>query len=280
MIRWYADNSETRSTANATIPDIQIFGGIAVTEEARSKLLSVVKSAKSTYRRIADFPIKWCFRDLEEYYKENKLQKLYAKLLQDSRTWRTNIFRLISSVDFGIIISIIASYGSSRKTLLETKENVTRFGFSNAMQRVGLFVRDLSLGSSAEVILDWPNKGRRDLFDLEYKSAFHKGISAIDGNDYICGPLKNLGFSDSVLFTGMNQCSLLQISDLIVGATRELVEEALGGRRESFGVSLLKIIRDRFHGAPDNVVGRGISISPRQGEFFGKVKDKIGGLYK
>jgi len=279
MIRWYADNSEARSSAGIPVPDIYLFGGIAVNEQAGKELCSMIKRIKSTYRRAADFPIKWCFKDLEKDYRANRLTKLYSRLLQDSRTWRREIFSGIASIELSILISIIFSYGRCRETLLETKENVTRFGFSNALQRVGLYIKDLA-SESAEVILDWPDKNKRSLFDLEYRSAYQKGISAVYGSGYISGPLKSLDFSDSVLFTGTDQCSLLQISDLIVGATRELVEEALGQRRNSLGASLLKLIRGRFCGAPSMVIGRGLSISPRQGDFYSRVKGKVYELYR
>lgn len=278
MIRWYADNSETKSTPEIAIPDIQLFGGIAANESTCAELGSVMKSVKLSYSRTPDFPLKWCFKDLEKNFRESRRAKLYTKLLQDWSAWRTEIFNRISQIDFKILVSVIFSYGSSRSTLLDTKEDVTRFGFSNALQRVGLFVKKLCSGP-AEVILDWPDKNKKTLFDLEYKSAYQKGISAVYGYGYKCGSLKDLAFSDSVLFTSMNQCSLLQISDLIVGATRELVEEALGRRRSSLGTRLLKMVRGRFDGAPGSVVGWGIAISPTQGDFFMKVRDKVNELY-
>jgi hypothetical protein len=276
MIRWYADNSETKSTLDTAIPDIQLFGGIAANESACSELRAIMKEVKLTYGKAPEFPLKWCFKDLKNDYLESRRPKLYAKLLQESPAWRTEIFNRLSNVEFTIIVSVIFSYGSSRSTLLDTKEKVTRFGFSNALQRVGLFVKGLSQGP-AEVILDWPDKSRKTLFDLEYRSAYHKGISAGYGRGYDCGPLKDLAFSDSVLFTSMNQC--LQISDMVVGATRELVEEALGRKQSSLGVRLLKLIRGRIHGAPNSVVGWGIAISPTQGSFFKKVRDKVNELY-
>ena len=278
MIRWYADNSETKSAPHIAIPDIQLFGGIAANEASCAELSSTIKSIKSSYRKIPDFPLKWCFKDLERDYRESRLTKLYAKLLQEWPAWRTEIFNRISKIELKIFVSVISSYGSCRSTLLDTKEDVTRFGFSNALQRVGLFVKRASSGP-AEVILDWPDKSNKSLFDHEYKSAFQKGSSAFYGSGYKCGPLKDLGFSDSVLFTSMNQCCLLQISDMIVGACRELVEEALGRRCNSLGTRLLRIVRDKIDGAPGSAVGWGIAISPTQGGFYEKIRDKVHELY-
>jgi hypothetical protein len=278
MVRWYADNSETKSNHEIAIPDIQLFGGIAANESVCAELVSVMKRVKTAYRRTPDFPLKWCFKDLEKDFRENRLTRSYTKLLRNWSEWRTEIFNHISQIDFRIFVSVIFSYGRSRSTLLDTKEAVTRFGFANALQRFGLFIKRLDL-KPAEVILDWPDKSRKNLFDLEYKSAFQKGCSAVYGTGYRCGPLKNLGFSDSVLFTSMNQCCLLQISDMIVGACRELVEEALGRRHNSLGTRLLRLVRGRIDGAPGSAVGWGIAISPTGGDFFVKVRNKVNELF-
>jgi len=118
MIRFYADNSELRGIWGAEIPDILLFGGIAVNEEAKNDICSTIKAIKSTYQPDVVFPLKWNFRDLEKYFREHELNTLYSKLLEDSRTWRSEIFQRVSGIDIKIIISIIISYGSSRETLV------------------------------------------------------------------------------------------------------------------------------------------------------------------
>jgi len=277
MIRWYADNSELRGIWGAKIPDILLFGGVVIDDAAKSEICSVMRDVKSAYQDNPVFPLKWNFRSLEKHYQELRLSGLYSRLLEDSRAWRSDIFSRISSIDFKIIVSMIISYGSSRETLLRTRDQVIRFVFLMALQRVGLCVRNQG-SRPAEIVLDWPAERQRKLFDLEYKSAYQNGTSADYNQGYTCGPLKNLGFGESALFTSTNECSVLQLSDLIVGATREMIEEALGKKENSLGVSLLALIKDKFDGAPDNILGWGLAISPRQGEFFEKVRDKISAL--
>lgn len=278
MIRWYADNSELRGIWGAEIPDILLFGGIIVNEVTRNDICSMMMEVKSSYHENSAFPLKWNFRDLERQYHELGLGTLYARLLGDSRAWRSEIFSRLASMDFKIIVSMIISYGTSRETLTRTRDQVTRFSFLMALQRVGLYIRNQGTGP-AEIVLDWPAEGKRYLFDLEYHCARQNGTTADYDQGYACGPLSNLGFGESALFTSTNECSILQISDLIVGATRELVEEALGRKENSLGVALLNRIKDKFEGAPNNVIGRGLSISPRQGGFFDRVRDKIASLY-
>jgi hypothetical protein len=278
MIRWYADNSELQGIWEAEIPDVLLFGGIVVNENSKNELCSIIESVKSNYKPEADFPIKWNFRGLEKYYQEHRIKSLYQVLLKDSDRWRSEIFQLTSDVDFTIIVSLIKCHGKDRAVLKRTKEIVTQFSFSNALMRVGLSVRDIN-PNAAELVLDWPSEGQRDLFNKEYKSAYQSGVTCDQKMGYFCGPLKNLRFSDSPLFASMTECSLLQFSDLIVGATREMVEVALGKKSDSLGLTLLKEVRYRLLGAPSEVIGRGIVISPKRGELYDRISETISSLY-
>lgn len=278
MIRWYADNSELRGIWGAEIPDILLFGGIILDETAAAEICAMMSDVKSGLHENQTLPLKWNFRDLERHYQELGLSSVYATLLENSRAWRSEIFSRLAAIDFKIIVSMIISHGTRRETLIRTRDQVTRFVFLMALQRVGLYVRSQGAGS-AEIILDWPAEGKRNLFDLEYRCAHQNGSSAEFEQGYACGPLKNIGFGESALFTSTHECSVLQVCDLIVGATRELVEEALGRRENSLGVTLLTLIKDKFEGAPNNVVGRGLAISPRQGAFYERVRNKIASLY-
>lgn len=278
MIRWYGDNSELRGIWGAEIPDILLFGGILIDDASTGQIVAAMNGVKSEYYEDSTFPLKWNFRDLEDHYQERGLQNLYSRLLADSRTWRINLFDQIAPINFKVFVSMISSYGSSRETLLRTRDEVARFVFVMALQRLGLCIRNHG-ACSAELVLDWPAERKRNLFDLEYRSALLKGYSADYAQGYDSGPLKNLGFGESVLFTSTVECSMLQLSDLVVGATRDLVEESLGRRQDSLGVELLKKIRNRFEGAPDNVLGRGLPIHPRQGAFYERVRDKVASLY-
>jgi len=278
MIRWYADNSELRGIWGAEIPDILLFGGIILDETATAEICAMMSDVKSGLHGNPTLPFKWNFRDLEKHYHELGFGSVFTTLLESSRTWRSEIFSRLSAIDFKIIVSMILSYGTKRETLIRTRDQVTRFVFLMALQRVGLCVSSQS-ASSAEIVLDWPAEGKRSLFDLEYRCAHQNGSSAEFEQGYTCGPLKNIGFGESALFTSTDECSVLQVCDLIVGATRELVEEALGRKENSLGVALLTQIRDKFEGAPDNVVGRGVAISPRQGGLYERVRKKIANLY-
>jgi hypothetical protein len=140
--------------------------------------------------------------------------------------------------------------------------------------RFGLHVKETG-ASHAEVIMDWPDKGRARPFDSEYSAAFSTGRTSDDKVHYHCGPLKDLGFTDHVLYGSMHHSTLLQLSDLVVGACRELVECCLGKRSPGPGVECLRIVRARFRGYPKEILGRGISIATKDERFRTRIKDGI-----
>ena len=145
--------------------------------------------------------------------------------------------------------------------------------------RVGHHVKEVN-ASAVELVLDWPEANQpRHIFDEEYQSALIYGVTC-EKQEYHCGVLKELGFSDSIYFTSMKACSVLQFCDLVVGATREFIDLALEKDKETFGFDLLRGLNMKFRGAPKNVVGRGLSIAPTTGELIEKVSEYIPKLFE
>jgi hypothetical protein len=193
--------------------------------------------------------------------------------LKRSQEWREAIFKAVRGIDFTIIIACIESHSVVRKTILNVKEPLTRYVFNNGLMRYALHVRECS-PDRAEVILDWPDKGISKPFDIEYACAFNQGKS-LDGIVYQSGALKNLKFLDSAVYTNMNHSTILQFADLLVGATREFVECALGKKCYGFGIDMLKLVFNKFRGAPNNIIGRGISIAGKRQDFHANIDDAI-----
>lgn len=279
MIRWYADNSELYGIWGSTVPDIFLLGGICANNTALDHLSSIMKEVKAKYDSEIEFPLKWNFRDLNKYYQRQNLETLYERLLNSSRDWRTQIFRKVADVDFTIILSIIHGYSTNRDVLVRTKTDLSRFVFSNALMRVGLHVKEFE-PQQVEVVMDWPPGGKRQYFDEEYKSAYSRGETCNQQQGYFCGPLKSLKFIDSLLYTNMTECALLQLSDLIVGAARDTVNYSLGRTKGYFGLNRLKELKDRIRGAPSQVIGKGISIAPPRGELFEKMGKTVAKIYE
>jgi hypothetical protein len=58
-MRWYGDNSELNGIWDAPIPDILLFGGVAVTYEAAVAIQNEIQKIKEFYDPSFPFPIKW-----------------------------------------------------------------------------------------------------------------------------------------------------------------------------------------------------------------------------
>lgn len=73
----------------------------------------------------------------------------------------------------------------------------------------------------------------------------------------------------------MNHSTLLQFADLVVGATREFVECALGKKEHGFGVDMLRLVCHCFRGYPDHIVGRGISVASNSPIFRSDIEKAV-----
>lgn len=269
-VKWYADNSELNGIKDADIPDILLFGGVIIEADAEAGLQSAVEKIK---KRLGHprAPVKWNMKDLRDLYKKQEQVALYEKLLASSREWRAELFNALAAADCTLLVACIEGYSQKRDILKRRKEDLTRYIFTNGLMRFGLHVRDAQ-PSQAQVVLDWPDKGISKPFDSEYAYAYRRGKTS-DGNvTYQCGRLSELGFSDSVMFTNMRHCQMLQIADLVVGASREFLECCLGKKQGGQGLDCLKTVRDKFRGAPGNVVGRGLVVPSGNTEFLSRVR--------
>jgi hypothetical protein len=259
-MKWFADNSELHGTKGAEIPDVIFFGGLIVDSDAEVRLKAAIEAIKLAYCGQPRVPIKWNLRDLGPVYEARNQSESFKALMNSSKEWRRAVFEAIASLDCTILVSCIECYSSDRKVLKGTREQISRMVFSNALMRFALHAKECR-APQAQVMLDWPDKGDARPFDSEYASAYIEGKTA-DGNvTYSSGPLQRLNFDDSVAYTNMTQSTLLQVSDLIVGAVRELVECSLGKRDPGIGVECLSVVKDRIRGAPNKVVGRGVVVS-------------------
>lgn len=277
MIRWYADNSELHGIWGAAIQDILLYGGLCVSEESRERLCGIMRTVKSGYDEDADFPLKWNFLGLRDHYRNLGKEQLYERLLQASKRWRMRIFREIASVDFTIIMSIIHGYGRDRNVQRRTRQRLTRHVFSNALMRLGIHIREIG-SPYTELVLDWPPGGDKTLFDSEYRCAYLNGRDS-QQQEFYCGPLKNIRFSDSLFYASTNECALLQLCDLIVGAVKDLVDYSLERISGTYGRNRVREIKHRFRGAPDRVIGKGISIAPAQGDLYDRLRSTVEELY-
>ena len=275
-MRWYADDSDLKTAKETEIPNAILFGGIVVAEENEKVLRDAIENAKSNFGH-KRAPVKWNFQDLKKKYTDQGHHELYKILLGNRYEIRKAIFDSASEVEFSIILSVAVGYSNTKEDLAKKKSDLTRYVFSNALMRYALHVQEKK-PNRAEVILDWPDGNNSKPFDLEYTSAYNKGKTS-DGGSYNSGSLESLNFHDSAVFTRMLHSTLLQFSDLLVGATREFVQVAMEQREPGHGVKLLKLVAHKFRGYPNNVINRGIIVNNGSSETKRKITDKFRELF-
>lgn len=234
-----------------------------------------IRDIKKSHFAGPDFPIKWNFRDLKGDFPIGPAP-VYDYLLQASETWRTQMFEAATTIDMNLLICCVQGHSAIRRIQRRTRDGLTRYVFVNGLLRFGLHVKDAAV-DSAEVILDWPDRNNRKPFDDEYYSAYNYGIS-VNSQPYHCGKLCDLHFADSPFYANMNQCSPLQFSDLIIGATRDFVQCAINDRRHGLGARLLRYVVSRFRGfegGADEILNRGIVITSDDPSFREQIKTAI-----
>lgn len=74
----------------------------------------------------------------------------------------------------------------------------------------------------------------------------------------------------------MEDCSLLQFSDLVLGTTREFVDFCLDKKNhDHLGVELTKHLIPKYRGFPGRIIGRGISIAPSDSDLSNRLFKRL-----
>lgn len=262
----YVDFSEW-AINNLNIPNGIVFAGIIIDDSSIVKLSDEISHIKEkikySYNNAPNFPLKWCLGDLKKFYEDNNLRDLYNHLLKTRTIWLNQIAELLKSISFNFIISIIKCYAARRETLKNTKDMVIGFAFSNCLMKYGLYIKKNNL-ARANVIIDWPQRYNKKPYEEEYSNAFYFGKSKY-GRLFNCGPLRRLGFNDSLFFSSTTECSVLQITDLIAGAFKDILKQGLEDKDSKTGNKFIHKIKFKLLGAPNNL-NYGIAVAPSKKE--------------
>jgi len=115
-MRWYADNSELNGIRGSQIPDILLFGGLAVLPDSELILRTTIEEVKSKFGP-SRIPVKWNFKDLKRVFVRQNKRSIYDELLKKSQEWREEIFKAVKDIEFTIIIACIESHSVSKEKL-------------------------------------------------------------------------------------------------------------------------------------------------------------------
>jgi hypothetical protein len=263
-MRWWADDADFYSDSEIGTLDVFVFGGIAVREGHAAELIANVEAIKAKHGH-PRAPIKWNFKDAEKFYSgSDKRKEIYAQMSKTCPEWRAEIFDVLGTSGVTLIVTAIEAYSNDKDKILAVRANCAQHVFANALMRYGLHAQEV--GENADVVIDWPAANERQPFNDEYQSAYSTGKTC-GGHKYRSGELYKLGFSDSVLFSTTQHSCMLQLADLVVGASRDFLRATLLAKKYGPGFDMLKRIKDRFRGAPNKVSSHGLNVSTGNGAF-------------
>lgn len=272
MLRWWVDDSDFQSVPSVGTSDVFVVGGVIATATQAKGLAERIEQIREPYGN-PRLPLKWNFKDAERYYSlDPKSRMFYAKLLAESTDWRAAVFDAIQASGVQLLVAAIEAYGSEKDSVKARRTELMRYVFTMGLSRFGLEVKN-SGADGGEVVVDWPPRHEREPINIEYRYAYARGTSK-DGPRYLCGPLRELGFADAPFFSTMQHATMLQVADLVVGATKDFLR---GARQNKFGPGLecLKRVRGRFRGAPNSVANHGLVVSPGNAGFRASVRRAI-----
>lgn len=272
MYKWYADDSELKKIHGDSKRPVLLFGGILISRKDEVELSQIIKEIKKEYTG-EDMPVKFNLKDLSEVYERFNRIEEHKRLLRESREWRLRIINESLKFDYRIFISCIENFQYNKKKQKSIKRDLSSFLFANALMRVGLHGRDLN-SDYIQVILDWPEGNAPKPFDKEYYYAYNRGTDS-EAQNYYCGPLKNIGFDQTLHYARCNHSNMLQLTDIILGSTRDWIETELQDREYSIGMELAKLFLPKFYGYPKKLLGFGINVSSRNKTFKSQLKTII-----
>lgn len=259
MHTFYADDTYLKTSKEDPLPKIHIFGGVLASHTAELEIIKVIKTVKAGYTH-ENMPFKWNFRDssIKSVYEKHDRLNEFTTMVTESRTWRLSIAEALKDIPFKIIVSCIEAYSDDKQKIKGAKDSLLTYLFENLLMRIGLEAKGSS--DTWQCVLDWPPDGNPKPFDSAYYRLHHNGLDST-GNKIYAGPLSALGFSPSLYYTRCNHSPLLQLSDLIVGATKDHIEANLQGRASCVGSEFINALLSRFRERNGVIDGYGVVAS-------------------
>jgi hypothetical protein len=228
---------------------IHLFGGIVISREVEPAIIQVMRDIKSKYTH-PNMPIKWNFRDdgIKKKYAEFNRIPEYEKMLPESRIWRLDLFKQINDLKWSLIVAC-----ADGKVEKDVKIKLQTYCFENILMRLGLDAK--VTGGHWQCVLDWPPSSDTKPYDRAYYQLFHSA-KASSPNPAYCGPLEPLGFSHSLHYTRCNHSPLMQLTNLLLGATRDHIEAS---GENCVGSEAVSIFYRHFRNRDGQIPGFGVT---------------------
>jgi hypothetical protein len=265
------DNTELTAIYGAEVPDVIVIGGYALPDSDLPALLDKVRHRKQAHFANPHVPIKWNVKDLQRALNVHGLDHMLPSIIQKSEAVRKDLLQSLVETNATLFISILLAYSNRKQVLGKTKDDLIRYSFGNLLMRTGIFCKRANFDGHTQVILDWPDSGKRNIFISEYLTGWKDGVSITEQEQiqYHCGPLSAIRFRSAPLFGITDLDERLQLADLVVGASRSFVDFCMGRRKESdFGVQQFVSISRSFDREDGwKCFGHGITVAPANSPF-------------
>lgn len=258
MYKWYADDTSMHKKIGNSKRPIFLFGGIFISRKDEILLSEFMQELKSRYTG-KDMPVKYNLKSLKDKYKRFGKEEDFKYLVADFDEWRRLLIKEVLKYDIKIFVSCIENKYADQKQQKDIKENLSSFMFSNALMRLGLHVKQRKI-EYTQVILDWPEGSEPNPFDKEYYYAYNRGHNSSE-IEYYCGKLCDLSFDKTLYYARCNHSNILQLADIILGATRHWIETELENREYSIGKELAEMFFPKFYSYQGKILGYGINVA-------------------
>lgn len=246
MLKYFVDDCEFGGNFNPIV----LNGGIIVRSDQELEMIRAIEDYKEAQFGHRFFPAKFNLKHLKPFYSKHLKDDLYERLMGDYDNFRVGLIETIGRFDYKILISCIQSFRDERTFVIASKDKLRRFAFSMCLMRFALEAK--ASNQEAELVFDFPTGSNPTLTSEEYAFAYRRGTSS-DNVTFSSGNLRGLNFLDSVKYSCTDHSSLLQITDIYVGATKHFIEHIQGRKGREFGYTLLRNNLSKFRGYPSKV---------------------------
>jgi len=270
---FYGDDSSLASSkqmSKMNVKDVRLFGGFYISQENQTRLYDSIIETKKRITGYEHAPVKWNIKDLKKDYQRLHATKVYEKVMVKSDELRTELLSLLSVHHATLRVSVVASLSDQPTNVRQVSSKLDKYSYVMILQRLGILQKVKVKASGFQVILDWPSSNDSRTFSEEHHSAYLTGktypISGESSQPYSCGPLKTLNFYPAVLFTKTLCNPFVQLADMVVGATRELVRGLIrrNGNYHKYDEAYSHMCKCYDRDGEGRIVGYGIVLDCRR----------------
>lgn len=266
--------------------DLLVLGALIASWEQVPEVVAGWRAVKRRYGLAADVEVKWNLPSDHETRNAIEENGLSTRALSEA------LIEFIASTNTRCIAVAMTDKRelSSWRELLWPKASVLDFyceGLRYILQRVAL-ERVSSDADDCVVVCDTPQLGRR-FFQFSsirrgsvavqdaYKIWHRAGLGSDRGRQHNNEALADLDFHPSILIGDATYHDMLQLADIVTGATREWVDTVRKGRQVGWEVDQFRALSRKFRQREgyESFFGPGFILWPRDPDLWRELQESL-----